>query len=183
MLAVSLTDEQIRNVVTLPGVSGVATLGSRVFAAANIAGGGRVVHVSSGAAQAIATGLLTTGHVTATPDGKRLLVAHPAADRASELILADGSVVTGVTETVPGTLVELHGLADGRLILLTTDALALVDNSLRPSQPTAAGPAERSALRRLVGQAPIRPLRLGAYRRRRIVRRDGRPECRHRLPR
>lgn len=128
VLAVSLTDKQIRNVVTLPGVSGVATLGSRVFAAANIAGGGRVVHISGGAAQAIISGLLTTGHVTATPDGKRLLVAHPAADRASALTLADGSVVTGVTETVPGTLVELHGLADGRLILLTTDALALVDD-------------------------------------------------------
>ena len=123
-------------------MSGVATFGSRVFAAATIAGSGRLVHVSGGAAQGIASGLLATGHVTVTPDGARLLVAHPAADRVSALTLADGSVVTAATETDAGTLVEVHGLTDGRLAILTTETLALVDDfSDLPSGPRLVPPA------------------------------------------
>ncbi len=128
VLAVSLADAQIRPVVPLTGVTGVAAFGSRVYAAATVAGSGRLVHVNGGAAQGIALGLLATGHVTATPDGARLLVAHPAADRVSVLTLADASVATAGTETVPGTLVEVHGLADGRLAILTTETLAVADD-------------------------------------------------------
>lgn len=128
VLAVSLTDAQIRNVVALTGVTGVATFGSRVFAAATVAGGGRLVHVSGGAAQGIATGLLATGHVTVTPDGSQLLVAHPRADRFTALTLADGSMVVGATKSIPGTLVEVHGLVDGRLAILTAEALTLADD-------------------------------------------------------
>jgi len=142
VIAVSLTDAQIRNVVALTGVSGVATFGSRVFAAATIAGSGRLVHVSGGAAQGIASGLLATGHVTVTPDGALLMVAHPAADRVSALTLADGSVVTAATETITGTLVEVHGLTDGRLAILTTETLAVADDfSDLPSGPRLVPPA------------------------------------------
>ncbi len=128
VLAASLTDAQIRNVVSLTGVSGVATSGSRVYAAATVAGSGRLVHVSGGAAQGIATGLLATGHVTVTPDGAQLLVSHPGADRFTALTLADGSTVVGATTSIPGTLVEVHGLADGRLAILTTESLTLADS-------------------------------------------------------
>jgi M6 family metalloprotease-like protein len=127
VLAVSLSDGVVRTVLALPGTTGVTTSGSRVFAAATVAGAGRVVRVNGGAAQALAAGVLPTGHLTAAADASALLVAHPAAGRVSVVSLVDGSVTTGATDDVPGALVEAHLLDDGRVLVVTSTTVAVAD--------------------------------------------------------
>jgi M6 family metalloprotease-like protein len=142
-IAVSLADHLIRPVVSLTGITGIAAQGSRVFAAATTAGTGGVMRVAGGAAQGVAGGLLPTGHITVTPDGTALIVAHPTAARASRVALAGGTVETGATDKVDGTIAEVHQLADGRFAVLTDTRLAVADDFADlKARPTLVPPAE-----------------------------------------
>lgn len=126
-LAIGLADGQTRPVATLPDLTGVTASARHVWAATTTGGIGQLSELRAGAAQGLADNLLPTGHVTNTPDEARLLVAHPVADRVSVLTLATGAVEIFATDGLPGDIVELHGLADGRFVLLTTGGIALAD--------------------------------------------------------
>ena len=129
VLSARLLDGVVRRVTALEGVTGVAADAHATWASATTAGEGRLVQVLPNATQLLAAGMLPTGHVTRAADGETLLVAHPGASRVSAYRVADGSVAVHATDGVamPGALVEVHGLADGSLLVLTDEALARAD--------------------------------------------------------
>lgn len=130
VLTVRLSDGQRRVLADVPGLTGVCASARDVWAAATTAGEGRLLKLITGATQGVVTALLPTGHVTVSADGELLLAAHPAADRVSVLRFADGSVTTCATDSpgLDGAIVEMHGLDDGRFLLLTENGLAVADD-------------------------------------------------------
>ncbi|MCV7255906.1 hypothetical protein H7J86_27430 [Mycobacterium hackensackense] len=130
VLALRLSDGQRRVLADLPGLTGVCASASDVWAAATSAGEGRLVKLITGATQGVVASLLPTGHVTVSADSELLLVAHPGADRVSVFRFADGSVTTCATDVpvLDGGIVEMHGLDDGRFLLLTERGLAVADD-------------------------------------------------------
>ncbi|WP_030620714.1 hypothetical protein [Streptomyces fulvoviolaceus] len=130
VMAVRLSDGQVRKVVDVPDLTGVTARASDVWAAATTAGEGRLLKITTGSTQGIVSGRLPTGHLTVSADRELLLTAHPAADRVSVFRFADGSVTVCATDTpeLDGRIVEMHGLDDGRLLLLTAKGLAVADD-------------------------------------------------------
>lgn len=142
--AVRLSDGQKRALGAVPGLTGVCASARDVWAAATTAGEGRLLKLVTNAAQGVVAGLLPTGHVSVSADRETLLVAHPTADRASVVRLSDGSVTLCATDSpqLDGSIVEMHGLDDGRLLLLTTEGLAVADDlSDLESRPRLVPPA------------------------------------------
>ncbi|MFE2425872.1 hypothetical protein ACFXJ5_03775 [Streptomyces sp. NPDC059373] len=145
VLAVRLGDGQVRKLADIPNLTGVTAGAQDVWAAAATAGEGRLLKVTTGSTQGVVAGLLPTGHVTVSADRELLLTAHPAADRVSVFRFADGSVTTCATDVpdLDGRIVEMHGLDDGHLLLLTANGLAVADDlSDLESRPRLVPPAE-----------------------------------------
>jgi M6 family metalloprotease-like protein len=145
LVAVRLTDGQVRTLATVSGVTGVAANALDVWAAATTGGEGRLLKVMTSGAQGIVAGLLPTGHVTVSADRELLLAAHPTADRVSAFRFSDGTVTACATDTpeLAGRIVEMHRLEDGRFLLLTTEGLATADDlDDLESRPRLVPPAE-----------------------------------------
>jgi M6 family metalloprotease-like protein len=130
VIAVRLSDGQQRSLASIPGLSGVCASARDVYGAATTAGEGRLFKVVTGVAQGVTAGLLPTGTLTVSADHELLLAAHPGADRVSVFRFADGSVTVCATDSpdLDGRIVEMHGLADGRFLLLTERGLAVADD-------------------------------------------------------
>ncbi|SER33312.1 hypothetical protein [Streptomyces qinglanensis] len=130
VVSVRLSDGQVRNVVDVPDLTGVTASASDVWAAATTAGEGRLHKITTGTTQGLVSGQLPTGHLTVSADRELLLTAHPAADRVSAFRFADGSVTVCATDTpgLEGRIVEMHGLDDGRFLLVTGEGLAVADD-------------------------------------------------------
>lgn len=128
VLSARLSDGVVRTVAAVEGITGVAAGPQNTWAAATTAGEGRLVRVLPSNAL-LAAGLLPTGHVTRTGDGEALLVAHPGAGRVSAYRFDDGSVTVHASAEagIAGTLVEVHELADGSVLVLTDEALTRAD--------------------------------------------------------
>ncbi|GGV39252.1 hypothetical protein GCM10010495_65750 [Kitasatospora herbaricolor] len=145
VVAVRLADGQVRDLVTLTGLTGVTARAQDVWVAATTAGEGRLLKVTTGSTQGVAAGLLPTGHLTVSQDRELLLTAHPSADRLSVLRFADGSLTTRATDLaeLDGPIVEAHALDDGTFLILTTRGLALTDDlDDLPMRPRLVPPAE-----------------------------------------
>lgn len=129
VLAVRLSDGQLRDLADIPNVTGVSANALDVWVAATTAGEGRLLKVTTGSTQGVVAGLLPTGHVTLSADRELLLAAHPTADRVSVFRFADGSVTTCATDVpgLDGRIIEMHGREDGSFLLLTDEGLAVAD--------------------------------------------------------
>jgi M6 family metalloprotease-like protein len=145
VLSARLLDGVVRTITALDGVTGVAADAQNTWAAATTAGEGRLVRVLPNATQLLAAGLLPTGHVTRTADGEALLVAHPGAGRVSAYRFADGSVSVHATDGagIAGSLIEVHQLPDGSVLVVSDEALARADTlaDLAP-RPRLVAPAD-----------------------------------------
>ena len=134
LLSARLSDGNVRTVVALDGITGVATDARTTWAAATVLGVGSLVSVvtapTGAATPVLANGLLPTGHVTRSPDSGVVLVAHPGAARLSGYRIDDRTVTTYALDPaiVPGTLVEAHLLDDGRCFIVTDEVLAVADD-------------------------------------------------------
>ncbi|MER7010287.1 hypothetical protein ABT324_02510 [Saccharopolyspora sp. NPDC000359] len=132
ILAVGLSDAQVRSLVGVANPTGVTADGTfgdeGVWAAGTTVGEGRLHEVMTDSAHGVADGLLPTGHVSTTAD-ERLLVAHPAADRVTVVDMASGSTTALATDQdLSGHIVEVRRLDDGRFLLVTTEELAMADD-------------------------------------------------------
>ena len=125
---VSLADGSV-STVPLSGLRGVAVDGSTVYVAYNsgLLARGAVAQLTGSVVRDLTAALPTVGHLGLHEAGAVLLVSHPAARRLSAVRPSDGSVTTVSTTAASGTLVEAHGLPDGRVLVLTSDVLAVVD--------------------------------------------------------
>lgn len=132
--SVRLADGNVRTVVALDGITGVAADARTTWAAATVLGAGSlatIVTTPTGAATPVlVSGLLPTGHVTRSPDSELVLLAHPSAARLSAFRVADGTVATYALDPaiVSGTMIEAHLVDDGRYYILTDEALAVADD-------------------------------------------------------
>lgn len=115
--------------VPVAGVTGVAVAGRSVYVARNTGfpSRGEVGLIKGTTVTTVATGLPPVGRIGLAEGGAVLLATHATGDRLSIIRPAAGTVQTASTSAVLGAAVEAHGLADGRLAILTTDALVLVD--------------------------------------------------------
>ncbi len=111
----------------LDGLTGVAVDGNTAYVATrDFLRRGRVAVLRGGLTQALATGLPAPGHVGLADGGDVVLVSHPAAQRLTAIRPATGDVTTVTTGAI-GAVLEAHGLADGRVAVLTADKLLLAD--------------------------------------------------------
>ena len=121
-------DQSVRS-VAIGGLTGVAASGKSVFVARNAGTPlrGELGMLKGLEMRSLATGLPTAGRLGLAEGGDLLLVAHPGAGRLSSLRPATGAVQTVSLSGIPGDIVEAHGLASGRIAVLTTARLVLVD--------------------------------------------------------
>src|SRR5690349_19736094 len=110
LLSARISGGNVRTVVALDGITGVAADARTTWAAATVSGVGSLVSVvtapTGAATPVLASGLLPTGHVTRSADSSLVVVAHPSAARLSAYRTDDGTVTTYALDPaiVPGTL-------------------------------------------------------------------------------
>ena len=116
--------------VAVAGITGVAVAGRSVYVARNAGSPlrGEVGLIRGATVVAVATGLPPVGRLGLAEGGAVLLATHASGSRLSVIRPATGAVQTVSASTVPGAVIEVHGLADGRLAILSTDALVLIDD-------------------------------------------------------
>lgn len=115
---------------SITGLSGVAVSGKSVYVGRNtglFGTQGQVALVRGMQIVTIASGLPKVGRLGLGEKGRLVLAAHPTVGRLTRIRPAFGSVETVATSALDGTLVEAHGLADGRIAVLTSKALYLAD--------------------------------------------------------
>jgi M6 family metalloprotease-like protein len=111
----------------LDGLTGVAVGGKTAYVAtSDLLRRGRIAVVRGSTTQTLAGSLPAPGRLGLAERGAVLLLAHPASNRLTSLRPATGEVTT-VTTTAAGRVIEAHGLADGRIVVLTVDRLAVID--------------------------------------------------------
>lgn len=111
----------------LDGLTGLAVRGKATYVAtAGVLGRGRVALLRGALTQALASDLPAPGRVGLAEGSRVVLVAHPGSERITAVRPATGEVETSTTSVI-GAVVEAHGLADGRIAVLTADGLWLVD--------------------------------------------------------
>ncbi|KAH0543826.1 hypothetical protein FGG08_001865 [Glutinoglossum americanum] len=120
-LALVKMDSGLISSIEVPGLSGVALAGPLTYVAVNDSstGRGEVASLQGFVTSSVASGIPAVGRLGLYDNGNVLL--------AVSIISATTGLVTtlGVT-TFPGTLIEAQGLADGRIVFLTSDALVTV---------------------------------------------------------
>ncbi len=116
--------------IPITGLTAVAIDGSTAYVARNtgLPGKGEVAQLLGSTTKVVATGLPPIGRLGLAEAGAVLLCSHPGSARLSAVRPATGAVQTVSTGTLPGVLVEAHGLADGLIAVLTSEVLALVDD-------------------------------------------------------
>ena len=116
------------SLVDIHGLTGVAVGKGTAFVARNHGSPARgaLGVVRGSVVKNVATGLPRVGRLGLAEGGDVVLVAHPG-NRLSAVRPAKGSVETVSTASLGGQLVEAHGLVDGRILILTTDILAIID--------------------------------------------------------
>lgn len=114
--------------VRLDGLTGVAVAGGATYVArsSRTTGRGSLATLRGRIPRVLVPDLPPTGRVGTA--GTTILVCHPTLGSLTAAEPATGDVTTVSTVGVPGTLMQAQGLADGRIAVLTTDALALVDD-------------------------------------------------------
>jgi len=115
---------------SITGLSGVAVAGKSVYVARNIGifgTQGQVALVRGSQIVPLASGLPRVGRLGLGEKGRIILAAHPATGRLTRIRPALGAVETVAASALDGTLVEAHGLADGRIAVLTSKGLYLAD--------------------------------------------------------
>ena len=128
--------------VPISGLTGVAASGKSVFVARNAGfpARGEVGMLRGLEVMRLAAGLPPAGRLGLAEGGAVLLVAHPGSRRISAIRPATGAVKTASLGAIAGDIVEAHGLANGRLIILTTDALVLIGSLADLSRDPAIDP-------------------------------------------
>lgn len=115
--------------IAIAGLTGVAVAGKSVFVARNTgtAAGGQVALLNGSQLNVLQSGLPAVGRLGVADGGASVLVAHPESRQLT--MLRPGSVkrTTVSTAQLDGTLIEAHGLPDGRIAILTSSRLVLVD--------------------------------------------------------
>ncbi|MGJ6981673.1 hypothetical protein ACSDQ9_14280 [Aestuariimicrobium soli] len=111
------------------GTTGVAQSSVTTFVARNPLriGGGVVGQLVGGTVSALTGALPRVGRLGVSASGDVLYVAHPATAELSSITPATGAVETRPTAALPGTLLEAHGLRDGRVLVVTSEIVAVVD--------------------------------------------------------
>lgn len=115
--------------VPVDGLTGVAISDGTVYVARNAGSPlrGEVGTLRGTLFTRIAAGLPPIGRLGLAERGAVLLAAH-ASGQLSAIRPATGAVQTVSTGSLAGALVEAHGLADGRIAVLTAEALSLIDS-------------------------------------------------------
>ena len=128
LAVVDLGDGSVKR-VAVDGVTGVSVAGRAIYVAGTDTGTGKgyVAILRGWATQPLAFGLPRAGQLGTTEAGDVLLIAHPAIGALTAVRPATAAVDTVSTSGVPGRLVVAQGLSDGRIAVLTADALAIVD--------------------------------------------------------
>lgn len=111
------------------GASGVAVLNRAVATANNdpLTGASRLRRIGGLWLAAASAPVAELGRAGASADSSVVFGASPATDSVFAWEPATGAVTTGQTGVLPGTVIEVQGLADGRIAVLTDQVLAVVD--------------------------------------------------------
>jgi M6 family metalloprotease-like protein len=110
------------------GSSGVLVLGRDAYVGLDdrATGAGRVARLRAGRARPVSPDLPAVARIGSARDS--LLACHPAIGAVSAIDPATGTVTTGSVADLPGTLIAAQGLADGRILVLTSEVLAVADS-------------------------------------------------------
>jgi M6 family metalloprotease-like protein len=132
--------------VAIAGLTGVAIDRRSTYVAHNAGTPlrGEVGLLRGSQVRSLAAGLPRVGRLGLADNGRLILVTHPGADRLSAIRPATGNVETVSTSAAGGEVLEAHGLSDGRIIILTAQALllavSLADLSSDPRITPVGGP-------------------------------------------
>ncbi|WP_436499063.1 hypothetical protein [Actinokineospora sp. HUAS TT18] len=115
--------------VAVDGLAGVAIDGNSVYVGrtTGFPARGEIAQLRGTLTKTVATGLPAVRRIGLHDGGAVLLACHPG-NRLSAIRPATGQVDTALTSPIPGTLIEAHGVADGRIAVLTSAAIALIDS-------------------------------------------------------
>ncbi|MBY0319217.1 MAG: hypothetical protein K2X72_10870 [Reyranella sp.] len=128
-LGLTKVDSGATSSVPVDGLVGVAISDGTVYVARNTGSPlrGEVGMLAGTTIKPIAGGLPPLGRLGVAERGALLLAAH-ASGQLSAIRPATGAVNKVSTGSLGGPLVEAHGLADGRIAVLTDNALTLIDS-------------------------------------------------------
>ena len=112
------------------GTTGVAILATRLAAAANDPGTGesRLRRLGGFWLGSQSTPVAKLGRAGASADSTVVFGASPATNTVVGWEPSTAVISTGDVAALPGTVVEAQGLADGRIVVLTDQVLAIVDS-------------------------------------------------------
>ena len=128
--------------VALEGLAGVAIDRAAVYVGLNksFPQRGEVALLKGAFTKTLAFGLPPVGRIGVGENGAVLLACHPGAGQLTILRPGTGSSDTVSSSALPGTLLEAHGLANGRIAVLTSDVLAIIDHISELTQNPSIGP-------------------------------------------
>ena len=115
--------------IALDELSGVAIAGKTAYVGINrnFPRRGEVAQLKGSATVTLVSGLPLVGHIGVADKGSVLLACHPGAGRLTVARPGTGKVDTVPVSALPGSLIEASGLDDGRVAILTSKVLALID--------------------------------------------------------
>jgi M6 family metalloprotease-like protein len=121
-------DDGSQRKVLVPGLSGVAVAEDHTFVACNDTNTGRgTVGILRGSAVGqVASGLPTVGRLGLNES--RVIAALPRISCLAEIDFSGGTTKIVGPLHLPGTIIEATGLPDGRLAILTTEAISMADS-------------------------------------------------------
>ncbi len=110
------------------GASGVLILGRETYVGLNdrATGAGTIARLRAGRTRAVSPALPAVERIGSAKDS--LVACHPAIGALSAVDPSTGTVTTGSIADLPGTLIAAQGLADGRIVVLTSEVLAVADS-------------------------------------------------------